>query len=84
MNISMQSWNPEKGSKRCTSKPDRRSTHISDIPFINSLENQILNVESEIILRWLAYFDGLPNTDNPRKQNENGLLTEGPIEIFNQ
>ena len=44
------------------------------------LEGQILTVGSEIILRWLTYFDGLLNTENPRKQIGNGLVTESPIE----
>ena len=52
-----------------------RSTYISDMYFINSLEGHILTVGSEIILRWLTYFDGLLNTENPRKRIENDLLT---------
>ena len=62
---------------------ERRSKDISDMPFINSLEGQMLTVGSEIIQRWLTYFDGLLNTENKRKQTESGLVTEGPIEIFN-
>ena len=54
------------------------------MPFINSLEGQILTAGIEIIQRWLTYFDGLLNTENTRKQIENGLVTEGPIEIFNE
>ena len=52
--------------------------------FINSLEGQILTVGSDIIQRWLTYFDGLLNTEKTRKQIESGLVTEGPIEIFNE
>ena len=37
-----------------------------------------------IILTWLTYFDGLLNIENPRKQIDNGLVTEGPIEIFTE
>ena len=48
---------------------DRRSKDISDMPFINSLKGQILTVGSEIIQRWLTYFDGLLNTENTRKHN---------------
>ena len=54
------------------------------MPFINSLEGQILTVESDIIQRWLTYFEGLLNTENTRKQIESGLATEGPIDIFNE
>ena len=61
----------------------RRSKDISDMPFINSLEGQILTVGSEIIQRWLTYFDGLLNTENTRKQIESGVVTEGPNETFN-
>ena len=63
---------------------ERRSKDISDKPFINSLEVQILTVESDIIQRWLTYFEGLLNTENTRKQMESGLATEGPIDIFNK
>ena len=63
---------------------DRRSKDISDMPFINSLEGQILTVGSEIIQRWLTYFEGLLNTENTRKQIESALATEGPIDIFNE
>ena len=63
---------------------ERRSKDISDMPFINSLEGQILTVESDIIQRWLTYFEGLLNTENTRKQIESGLATEGPIDIFNE
>ena len=63
---------------------DRRSKHISDMPFINSLEGKIPTVGNEIIQRWLSYFDGLLNTENARKQIESGLATEGPIETFNE
>ena len=59
----------------------RRSKDISDMPFINSLEGQILTVESDIIQRWLTYFEGLLNTENTRKQIESGLATEGSIDI---
>ena len=61
---------------------ERRSKYISDMPFVNSLEGQILTVESDIIQRWLTYFEGLLNTENTRKQIESGLATEGPIDIF--
>ena len=63
---------------------DRRSKDISDMPFINSLEGQILTVGIEIMLRWLKSFEGLLNTENTRKQIESGLATEGPIDIFNE
>ena len=63
---------------------DRRSKYISDMPFFISLEGQILTEGSDIILRWQTYFDGLLNTENPRKPIQNGLLTEGPIELFNE
>ena len=36
---------------------DRRTKDISDMPFINSLEGQILTVGSDIMLRWLTYFE---------------------------
>ena len=62
---------------------ERRSKGISDMPFINSSEGQKLTVGSDIIQRWLTYFEGLLNTDNTRKQIESGLATEGPIDIFN-
>ena len=62
----------------------RRSKDISDMPFINSLEGQILTVEIDIIQRWLTYFEGLLNTENTRKHIESGLATEGPIDIFNE
>ena len=58
--------------------PSHYSCHI------NSLEGQILTVESDIIQRWLTYFEGLLNTENTRKQIESGLATEGPIDIFNE
>ena len=54
------------------------------MPFINSLEGQILIVGSDIIQRWLTYLYGLLNTENTRKQIENGSVTEGPIEMFNE
>ena len=54
------------------------------MPFINSLEGQILTVESDIIQRWVTYFEGLLNTENTIKQIESGLATEGPIDIFNE
>ena len=54
------------------------------MPFMNSLEGQMLTVESDIIQRWLIYFEGLLNTENTRKQIESGLATEGPIDIFNE
>ena len=63
---------------------ERRSKDISDMPFIYSLEGQILTIESDIIQRWLTYFEGLLNTENTRKQIESGLATEGPIDIFNE
>ena len=63
---------------------DRRSKDISDMPFIHSLEGKILTVGSEIIQRWLTYFDGLLNTENTRKQIESAVVTEGPIDIFNE
>ena len=62
----------------------RRTKYISDMPFINSLAGQILTVGSDIMLRWLTYFEGLLNTENTRKQIENGLATEGPIDLFNE
>ena len=57
---------------------------ISDMDFINSLEGNILTVGSEIIQRWLTYFDGLLNTDNTIKLIESGVVTEASIEIFNE
>ena len=54
------------------------------MPFINSLEGQILTVGSEIIKRWLTYLEGSFNNENTRKQIESGLATEGPIDIFNE
>ena len=51
---------------------ERKSKDISDMPFINK-EGQILTVESDIIQRWLTYFEGLLNTENTRKQIESGL-----------
>ena len=63
---------------------ERRSKDISDMPFINSSEGQILTVGSDIIQRWLTYFEGLLKTVNTRKQIESGLATEGPIDIFNE
>ena len=54
------------------------------MPFVNSSEGQLLTVESDIIQRWLTYFEGLLNTENTRKQIESGLATEGPIDIFNE
>ena len=61
---------------------DRRTKDIS--AFINSLEGQILTVGSDIMLRWLTYFEGLVNTENTRKQIASGLATEGPIDLFNE
>ena len=61
---------------------NRRTKDISDMPFINSLEGQILTVGSDIMLRWLTYFEGLLNTENTRKQIASGLATEGPIDLF--
>ena len=55
---------------------DRRSKDISDMPFINRLEGQILTVGNEIIQRWLKYFEGLLNTVNKRAQIESRLATE--------
>ena len=63
---------------------DRRTKYISDMPFINSLEGQILTVGSDIMLRWLTYFEGLLNTENTRKQIASGLATEGPIDLFKE
>ena len=63
---------------------ERRSKDISDMPFNNSLKGQILTVGSDIMQRWLAYFEGLFNTENTRKQIESGLATEGPIDIGNE
>ena len=63
---------------------DRRSTYISDMPSIISLEGQILTEGSDITSRWQTHVDGLLNTENPRKPIQNGLLTEGPIELFNE
>ena len=63
---------------------DRRTKDISDMPFINSLEGQILTVGSDIMLRWLTYFEGLLNTENTRKQIASGLATEGPIDLFKE
>ena len=39
---------------------------------------------SEVKLRWQKYVEGLLNNENPRKPIENGLLTEGPVDIFNE
>ena len=63
---------------------ERRTKYISDMPFINSLEGQILTVGSDIMLRWLTYFEGLLNTENTRKQIASGLATEGPIDLFKE
>ena len=63
---------------------DRRPKAISDMPFINRLEGQILTVGCEIIHIWLPYFDGLLNIENTRKQMESGLVPEGPIKLFNE
>ena len=63
---------------------EKISKDFSYMPFINSLEGQILTVESDIIQRWLTYFEGLLNTENTIKQIESGLATEGPIDIFNE
>ena len=63
---------------------DRRTKDISDMPFINSLEGQILTVGSDIMLRWLTYFEGLLNTENTRKQIASCLATEGPIDLFKE
>ena len=63
---------------------DRRSKDISDMPFIHSLQGKTLTVGSEIIQRWLTYFDGLLNTENTRKQIESAVVTERPIDIFNE
>ena len=42
-----------------------------------SLFNQsVVAVESDIIQRWLTYFEGLLNTENTRKLIESGLATE--------
>ena len=49
------------------------------MPFIISLEGQILTEGSDIILTWQTNFDGLLNTENPRKPIQNGLPTEGPL-----
>ena len=60
---------------------ERRSKYISDMPFINSLEGQILTVESDIIQRWLTYFEGLLNTEDyllpyllPVSRNHHGRM----------
>ena len=53
------------------------------MPFINSLEGQILTVGSDI-MRWLTYFEGLLNTENTRKQIASGLATVEPIDQFNE
>ena len=63
---------------------DRKTKYISYMPFINSLEGQILTVGSDIMLRCLTYFEGLLNIDYTRKQIERGLATEGPIDQFNE
>ena len=42
---------------------DRRSEEISDMPFINHLEDLIITVVKEIILRRQKCFDGLLNTE---------------------
>ena len=63
---------------------DRRTKDISDMPLINSLEGQILTVGSDIMLRWLTYFEGLLNTENTIKQIASGLATEGPIDLFKE
>ena len=63
---------------------DRRTKDISDMPFINSLESQIITVGSDIMLRWLTYFEGFLNTENTRKQITSGLATDGPIDLFNE
>ena len=63
---------------------DRRTNDISDMSFINSLEGQIITAGSDIMLRWLTYFEGLLNTENTRKQIASGLSTEGPIDKFNE
>ena len=54
----------------------RNVNGISDMPFINSLEGQILTVGSDIMLRWITNFEGLLNTENTRKQIASGLATE--------
>ena len=53
---------------------DRRSKHISDMPFINSLEGDILTVGNEVILRWMTYFDGLLNSENTRKPYRSWII----------
>ena len=60
MKISTQSYIPEKGSICCTSFPKPEigdQNNISDMPFVNSLEGQILTIGSAIILRLLTYVD---------------------------
>ena len=47
-----------------------RSTYISDRYFINSLEGRILIVGSDIILRWLTYFDDLVICEHSRAEVE--------------
>ena len=63
---------------------DRRSKYISDMPFINILESQILTVGSDIMLRWLTYFEGLLNTGSTRKQIETVFTSKGKIDTFNE
>ena len=65
------------------SKPrDRRSTYFSEDAFHQQFGRSTTHCR-DIILRWLTHFDGLSNTENPRRQMENGLLTERAIEMFN-
>ena len=61
-----------------------RERRSKNMPFISSLQGQILTVGSEIIQRWLTYIEGLITTENTRKQIESGLATEGPIDTFNE
>ena len=51
---------------------------------LDSREGQILTVGSDIMLRWLTYFEGLLNPENTRKQIASGLATEGPIDLLNE
>ena len=63
-------WDSREGIKmvyKLAKTRDRRSNDISGMPFINSLEGQILTVGSEIIQRLLTYCDGLLNIVNTRK-----------------
>ena len=69
---------------KLTKTRDRRSKYIADMPFINSLEGQIITAGSEITIGWMTYFDELLITENRRKRIESCLSTEGPIDKFNE